>query len=363
MIRRPRLHIDWPLLLGLSLLFGISLLVSLSASGGDLPQLQAQAMRWLVGGVMMLAVAQLSPALLLRWTPYVYALGLLLLIAVAVAGDMGKGAQRWLQIGPIRFQPSELMKLAVPMAIAWYFSDRQLPPKFHELLIATGLILLPAGLIFKQPDLGTALLVSAAGFIVIFLAGIRWRWIIATAAAAAAAAPFAWQHLHAYQRQRVLTFLSPESDPLGSGYHIIQSNIAIGSGGLFGKGFLNGTQNQLSFLPESSTDFIFAVLAEEFGFVGALFLLALYGIVIGRSFVIAASAQSTYGRLLSGSLLLTFVIYILVNIGMVSGVLPVVGIPLPLISYGGTSMLTLMVGFGLLMSIQSHRQMFHGGIS
>ncbi|MCG2633332.1 MAG: rod shape-determining protein RodA [Gammaproteobacteria bacterium] len=360
MNRLPRIRADWLLALGLLLLCSISLLAALSASGGDMAQLQAQGNRWLIAVLVMVAVAQLPPTLLLRWSPYLYLAGLLLLIAVAVVGDVGKGAQRWLQVGPIRFQPSELMKLAVPMTIAWYFAERQLPPRLHELLVATLMILLPAGLIFRQPDLGTALLVSASGFIVIFLAGIRWRWIISTAVLAAAAAPLAWQRLHDYQRQRVLTFLSPESDPLGTGYHIIQSNIAIGSGGLFGKGFLNGTQSQLEFLPESATDFIFAVLAEEYGFIGILLLLATYSIIVSRSFFISATAQSTYGRLLCGSLTLTFVIYILVNIGMVSGLLPVVGVPLPLISYGGTSMMTLMIGFGLLMSIQSHRQMFYG---
>jgi len=360
MTRPPRIRVDWPLALGLLLLCGASLLVSLSASGGDTGQLQAQATRWLAATVIMLVVAQLPPTMLLRWSPYLYTLGLLLLVAVMMMGDVGKGAQRWLQLGPIRFQPSELMKLAVPMAIAWYFSERHLPPRLHEIAIAIVMILLPAALIFRQPDLGTALLVSAAGFTVIFLAGIRWRWLLAAALIGAAAAPLAWQRLHDYQRQRVLTFLSPESDPLGSGYHIIQSNIAIGSGGLFGKGFLNGTQNQLKFLPESSTDFIFAVLAEEAGFVGALLLLTLYGLIAARGFYIAVTAQSTYNRLLSGSLILTFIIYILVNIGMVCGLLPVVGVPLPLISYGGTSMMTLMIGFGLLMSIESHRQMFHG---
>jgi rod shape determining protein RodA len=305
----------------------------------------------------LLGLAQVPADRLALWSPWVYALGLMLLVWVEVAGVIGKGAQRWLDFGVIRFQPSEIMKLAVPMMLAWYFADRPLPPRLRELAVAAILVAVPAALIARQPDLGTALLVSAAGLFVIFLAGIGWRLIAGLAALALAAAPVLWHFMHDYQRRRVLTLLNPENDPMGAGYHIIQSEIAIGSGGLYGKGWTNGTQSQLDFLPERSTDFIFAVFGEEFGFLGVVGLLVLYAFIILRGLYIAANAQDTYARLLAGALSLSFFVYCFVNMGMVSGILPVVGVPLPLISYGGTSMVTLMTAFGMLMSIHSHRRL------
>jgi rod shape determining protein RodA len=281
----------------------------------------------------------------------------LLLLAVLFFGDVGKGAQRWLNLGVFKFQPSEMVKLAVPLMIAWYLAKQPLPPKLKTIALTFTLIAIPVGLIAKQPDLGTSLLVGSAGIFALFLAGISWRFIITLFGLAAAAAPVVWINMHNYQKQRVLTFLDPEKDPLGSGYHIIQSKIAIGSGGLFGKGWFNGTQSQLDFLPERHTDFIFAVLSEEFGLVGVLLLLSLYLFVILRGLYIASQAQETFGRLLSGSLILVFFVYLFVNTGMVSGLLPVVGVPLPLVSYGGTSLVTLMAGFGILMSIHTHRKL------
>jgi rod shape determining protein RodA len=302
-------------------------------------------------------MAQISPGWLRRGSPLIYALGLVLLTLVLVTGDIGKGAQRWLDLGFIRFQPSEMMKLAVPMMLAWFLADSRLPPSALRLLSAGVLVIVPTLLIAKQPDLGTALLIVSSGFFVLFLAGIYWRVLIGLLLSAAAIAPVAWHFMHEYQRQRVHTFLDPEQDPMGTGYHIIQSKIAIGSGGLYGKGWLNGTQSHLEFLPERSTDFIFAVLGEEFGLIGILILLATYSFIILRSLHIATQAQDTFTCLLAGSLALTFGVYVLVNTGMVTGLLPVVGVPLPLISYGGTSMVTLMAGFGILMSIQTHRKL------
>jgi rod shape determining protein RodA len=350
-------HIDLPLLAGLLLLCGFGLVVLYSASGENFDQLQRQASRILLAFTVMLAVAQLNPATLRRWSPWLYLAGLLMLIAVLLFGEVGKGAQRWLDLGIVRFQPSELVKLAVPMMIAWYLAEKRLPPSWQRLLAAALMIVIPVLLIAKQPDLGTALLVTSAGVFVLFLAGISWRLIGGLAVAAAGAAPVIWYLMRDYQRQRVLTFLDPEKDPLGAGYHIIQSKIAIGSGGLYGKGWLNGTQSQLDFLPERHTDFIFAVLSEEFGLIGVLILLAMYLFVIGRGLYIATRAQDTFTRLLAGSMTLVFFVYLFVNTGMVAGLMPVVGVPLPLVSYGGTSLVTLMAGFGILMSIHTHRRL------
>ena len=286
-----------------------------------------------------------------------FAAGILLLFAVLVGGEISGGAQRWLDLYIVRFQPSEMMKLAVPMMVAWYLADARLPPNRFQLLASGIMIAVPMLMIAKQPDLGTALLIASAGFFVLFLAGLHWRILIALAVVTAAATPLVWHYMHEYQRQRVITFLHPENDPLGTGYHIIQSKIAIGSGGLFGKGWLNGTQSQLDFLPERSTDFIFAVLGEEFGFIGILVLFAFYTFIVVRGILIAIQAQDTYTRLLAGSLSMTFFVYVIVNTGMVTGILPVVGLPLPAISYGGTSIVTLMTGFGILMSIQTHRKL------
>ncbi len=352
-----RLHLDTPLLLCLLILAVISLFVLYSASGQNIDVIWRQAIRLGAAFFIMLVLAQINPATFNRWTPWLFALGLSLLLAVLWVGETGKGAQRWLDLGLFRFQPSEIMKLAVPMMVAWYLSDHPLPPNLRRLAIALLVILIPTLLIAKQPDLGTALLVASAGIFVLLFAGISWRLIFASTAILAAGAPVLWHFMHDYQRQRVLTFLNPEQNPLGAGYHIIQSKIAIGSGGLYGKGWLNGTQSQLNFLPERSTDFIFAAYAEEFGLFGILALLAVYLLIIMRGLLIASQAQDSYTRLLAGSLVMTFFIYIFVNIGMVTGLLPVVGIPLPLVSYGGTSMVTLMAGFGILMSIHTHRKL------
>ncbi|MGC3871928.1 rod shape-determining protein RodA [Halomonas sp. GXIMD04776] len=353
-----RIHVD-PWLLGLLLVLMLAGLVVLySASGQRLPVVMAQATRLGVAVVTMLVLAQFTPGTLYRWSLPLYAAGFLMLVAVEVMGDVGMGAQRWLVIpGVVRFQPSELMKLAMPMMVAAYLHRRPLPPRIKDILICAAIIGAPVVLIAKQPDLGTSLLVACAAIFVLLLAGLSWRLIAFLGAAAAAALPLLWLNMHAYQRQRVLTFLNPESDPLGAGWNIIQSTTAIGSGGVQGKGWTQGTQSQLEFLPERHTDFIIAVLGEEFGLVGMLLILTLYLLIVTRGLVIANSAQDTYGRLVAGSITLTFFIYVFVNIGMVSGILPVVGVPLPLVSFGGTSSVTLLAGFGILMSIQSHRRL------
>ena len=351
------LRLDAPLLAGVLLICGFGLVVLWSAGGQDSGLIIRQLVRLGVAFGVMLAVAQVPPKMLRLWSPWLFAGGVLLLVAVLVAGDFGKGAQRWLDLGVVRFQPSEIMKLAVPMMAAWYLHDRPLPPRFRELLVLLVLVAVPASLIVQQPDLGTALLVGSAGLLVVLLGGLRLRLMILLGAAGAALAPVLWHFMHDYQRRRVLTLFNPESDPLGAGYHIIQSKIAIGSGGLFGKGWGNGSQAQLEFLPERSTDFIFAVLGEEFGLIGLACLMAGYLFLVARGMYIALQAQDTYTRLLAGSISLTFFVYVFVNTGMVTGLLPVVGVPLPLVSYGGTSMVTLMAGFGILMSINGHRNL------
>ena len=351
------MHFDAALLFGLLAVSALGLFVLYSSAGGDDRLVSRQIIRLGIAFGGMVLVAQLRPQWLLRWTPWLYGLGLALLVAVLVVGDVGKGAQRWLDLGFVRFQPSEMMKLAVPMMVAWYLSDKRLPPTYKRMLIAGGLIAKPVLLIAVQPDLGTSLLIACAGFFALFLAGLSWKLLGGLALLATASAPVLWHFMHDYQRQRVITFLNPEQDPLGTGYHIIQSKIAIGSGGMFGKGWLNGTQAHLEFLPERSTDFIFAVLGEEFGLFGIGVIVTIYSFIIVRSLYIAAQAQDTYGRLLGGSLAMTFFIYFIVNTGMVTGLLPVVGLPLPLVSYGGTSMVTLMAGFGILMSIHTHRKL------
>jgi len=280
-----------------------------------------------------------------------------LLLIVMVIGDTAMGAQRWLDLGFIRFQPSEIMKIAVPLVCAWYLHERPLPPTWLNVVILLVAVLVPAAIVVEQPDLGTGMLITASGVMVVLLAGLRARYIVAGVVLLAGSAFFGWQFLHDYQRQRVLTFLDPQNDPLGSGYHIIQSQIAIGSGGAFGKGYMNGSQAQLEFLPERSTDFIFAVIGEEWGLIGLVIVLLLYAFVIGRALYLAATAQDTFARLITGSLALTFAVYALINAGMVTGLLPVVGVPLPLISFGGTSMVTLMAGFGILMAVNARRRL------
>ncbi len=351
-----KLHIDGPLLVGLLLICGLGLFVLYSAVGESNRLLMNQVVRLGVACVAMLIVAQLQPGFLRRWTPWGYLLGLILLVLVLTSGEVGQGARRWLDFG-IRFQPSEAMKLGVPMMAAWFLHDRHIPPKIGHLAIIAVMIIVPTILIARQPDLGTALLIAASGIIVIILAGMSFRLIIGLGIAAVPGALVLWNFMKDYQKQRVLTLLDPDSDPLGAGYNIIQSKIAIGSGGTFGKGWTNGSQAQLEFLPERDTDFIFAVLGEEFGLLGALTLLALYMFVIGRGLYIAVQAHDTYSRLLAGSISLTFMVYVFVNTAMVTGLVPVVGVPLPLVSFGGTSMVTLMAGFGILMSIHSHRKL------
>jgi len=351
-----RLHIDGPLLGGLLLISALGLIVLYSAVGESMRLWMNQLVRLGVALVAMFIVAQIPPGFLRRWTPWAYIGGLILLALVLLTGEVGQGARRWLDLG-IRFQPSEIMKLAVPMMAAWYLHDRQIPPRFSQILIIAVIIVVPTVLIARQPDLGTALLIAASGIIVIVLAGLSIRLMIALAVLSVPGAYGLWQLMQDYQKQRVLTLLNPDSDPLGAGYNIIQSKIAIGSGGLFGKGWTNGSQAQLEFLPERDTDFIFAVMGEELGLLGVLALIALYMFVVGRGLYIAIQAPDTYSRLLAGSISLTFFVYVFVNTAMVTGLVPVVGIPLPLVSFGGTSMVTLMAGFGILMSIHSHRKL------
>jgi rod shape determining protein RodA len=351
------LHIDGALLTGILAILAVGLAGLYSAVGQNPALLLSQGVRITVALGAMLVMAQVEPVFLRRAAPWVYGLGTVLLILVLVTGDVGKGAQRWLDIG-IRFQPSEIMKLGLPLMLAWVLHHRPLPPSFGLIVLTLLLTMVPVGLIAIQPDLGTAILIVLSGATVIFLAGIGARYIIGAITIGVGAVPMLWYFvMHDYQKRRVLTLLDPDSDPLGAGYHIIQSKIAIGSGGLFGKGWLNGSQGQLEFLPERSTDFIFAVVGEEFGLLGALTILLIYLFIVSRGLYIAAMAQDTFSRLLAGSISLTFFFYVFVNTAMVTGLLPVVGVPLPLVSAGGTSMVTLLAGFGILMSIQTHRKL------
>jgi rod shape determining protein RodA len=351
------LQLDGPLVLGLALIAVYGQFVLYSASGGDWNTVVRGSIRLCIGALAMLVCAQIKPGQLRRLSPWLYLVGLVLLIIVDAIGYVGKGAQRWLDLGLFRFQPSEIMKLAVPMACAWYLRERALPPDGKTLLILAVIILVPTLLTIVQPDLGTGLLILMSGGLVVLFAGLQ-AWIIALLGGASVAAAWGgWYLLHDYQRQRVLTFLDPQSDPLGAGYHIIQSTIAIGSGGVTGKGYLQGTQGQLEFLPERSTDFVFAVIGEELGLLGALLLLALYLAVVARALYLASQMRDTFARLLSGCLATIFFVYVFINAGMVSGLLPVVGVPLPLVSYGGTSMVTLLAGFGMLMALHANRKL------
>lgn len=352
------IHLDPWLLLALVVVVAFGLVVLNSAALGDETLLANQMLR--LGGafVAMLIVAQLNPRLCLRWSPMLYVAGLAMLIVVLFVGATAKGAQRWLDLpGLPRFQPSEIMKLAVPLAIAWYLHDRPLPPSWKELGVSIALFAVPAGLIFLQPDLGTGIMVAGGGIAVVLLSGVRWRLVVAGGALALVSTPVLWFFaLYDYQKARWLTFLDPERDPLGAGWNIIQSKTALGSGGFAGKGLGEGTQSQLEFLPESRTDFIIAVIGEELGLLGVTALLALYLVVIARALFIAVRAPDTFGRLAAGGLTLVFFAYVFVNIAMVSGMLPVVGVPLPLVSYGGTSAITLLLGFGIVMAIHTHRR-------
>ncbi|MGN1392902.1 MAG: rod shape-determining protein RodA [Succinivibrionaceae bacterium] len=351
------LHIDIPLLFGLFLALGLSLFVLYSASGQHYEMLIKQILRTILSFVFMLVIAQINPKFLERGAWLFFIICILLLLGVTFFGEISKGARRWLNIGFMRIQPSEFLKITMPIMISSFIAKEAIPPKFFRTLGAILLVCIPTIMIAKQPDLGTAILVSTSGLFVIFLGGLSWWWIILGLISVASLFPIMWFYLmHDYQKQRILTFLNPENDPLSTGYHIIQSKIAIGSGGLLGKGWLHGTQSQLDFLPEPHTDFIFAVLAEELGFMGFLVLISLYLYIIFRCLYISIQASNTFERLLGGSISLTFFFYIFVNIGMVSGLLPVVGVPLPLISFGGTSMVTLSAGFGIIMAIKSYNK-------
>lgn len=351
-------HLDSNLMQALLFLIGFGLIILYSAGNESVHTVEGQCVRLACAALVLIGVAQIPPYRLRMIAPWLFFVGLFLLIAVMAMGDVGKGARRWLDFGVIRFQPSEIMKLALPMYLAALLHEKILPLPFKTLCLCFFIIFIPVGLTALQPDLGTALMLLLTGFCVIFLAGLPYRYLTLVAILAASTLPVLWHFMHAYQRQRVLTFLNPETDPLGHGYHIIQSKIAIGSGGLFGKGWLMGTQSHLNFLPEHATDFIFAVAGEELGLLGVLILLLIYAWVIGRGLIIAYTAQDTFSRLLAGSLAIAFFFNVFVNIGMVCGLLPVVGIPLPLVSYGGTSMVTLMAAFGVLMSIQTHRRLW-----
>ncbi len=352
-----RHHIDFPLMLGLFLALCFSLFVLYSASGQEVDMLVRQFTRTGMAFVLMIAVAQIPPKYFSKMSIYLYLLGIVLLVLVELFGDISKGAQRWLNLGFIRIQPSELFKVVMPLAVATFLSKFPMPPKLLHTIGAFCIVGAPTVLILMQPDLGTATLVAVSGCIAIFVAGLSWWWIITAAVAGASAMPLVWNFvLHDYQKQRIFTLLDPSSDPLGAGYHIIQSKIAIGSGGLYGKGWLQGSQSQLDFIPEPHTDFIFAVLSEETGLVGFLILMSLYCFIIGRSVLITLSAKDNFEKILCGSFTFTFMFYVFVNIGMVSGILPVVGVPLPLISYGGTAMITLIICFGIMMSIHTHKK-------
>lgn len=360
MQRRPsaimRFHIDIPLLLLLLVLSAYGLVVLYSASGQNMDAVYRQGRYFAVAFIVMILAAQISLQRYARWAPWLYLAGVATLVAVLLVGVGAKGAQRWLQIGGFRFQPSEIMKLAVPLVVAWFLAARVLPPRFPAVVGALILLVLPAGLIVIQPDLGTSLLIASSGFFVLFMAGIGWRYIFGAVVLAAASAWPVWMYgLKEYQKQRILTMFNPESDKLGAGWNIIQSKTAIGSGGWDGKGWLQSTQSRLDFLPESHTDFIIAVLAEEHGLQGIILLMSIYLLILMRGFWIGAHAQTSFGRMMAGSLTLTFFVYIFVNMGMVAGLLPVVGVPLPLVSAGGTSVVTLLAGFGVLMAISTEK--------
>ena len=353
---QQRLHIDFPLLLAFLTIFMISLTTIYSASNSNIDAVVNQAIKILISISAMAIVAQFSPLSYGRVGPWLFFLCLVLLILVLLIGETRNGATRWLNIG-ISFQPSELMKIAMPLMIARYISSGALPPTVFSVGVSITIVLVPSYLIMEQPDLGTSILIAFSGLVVIFLSGLKKRYLAVAFGLFLAYLPLMWANMHPFQKNRVLAFLNPGSDPTGSGYHLIQSKIAIGSGGIFGKGWLNSTQGQLDFLPERTTDFIFAILAEEFGFLGVSLLIGIYLFIIGRGIMIAINAQDLFSRLLASSISLTFFVYVFVNIAMTTGLLPVVGIPLPLISSGGTSMLTIMVGLGMLMSVQTHRRL------
>ncbi len=351
------IHVDVPMLLLLLIISAYGLLILYSAVGQQIEPVISQGTKILVGLSAMLVIAQISPIVYMRLAPWIFLIGLIALALIYFFGVEVKGARRWLRIpGIVTFQPSEIMKLMLPLILAWYFQERHLPPKARHVFWSLMIIVIPVMLIAFQPDLGTSLIIAASGLFVLLLAGVSWRLVFSTIGIGVLTAPVLWFVLRDYQQQRILTLLDPERDPLGAGWNIIQSKTAIGSGGLFGKGLFEGTQSNLDFLPESQTDFIVAVLGEELGLAGVVGLLILYLLLIGRGVILSVQAQDTFGRLLSGSITFTFFVYVFVNMGMVSGILPVVGVPLPFVSYGGTSVLTLFIGFGFLMSVRTHRR-------
>jgi rod shape determining protein RodA len=350
-------RIDGPLMAALALTLALGLTVVYSAGGASLDRVAGQARNLAVALLALWLFAHVPPQLLMRLALPTYLAGLALLVGVALFGEVRNGARRWLSLGFTTIQPSEVMKIGVPLVLAWYFHRREEALRMRDFSVAALLLAIPVGLIARQPDLGTALLIFASGFFVIFLAGLSWKVLVSLVAGGAASLPFIWSVMHDYQRRRILTLLDPMEDPLGAGYHIIQSTIAIGSGGVLGKGWLNGTQAQLDFVPERSTDFILAVFGEEFGLAGNVVLIVLYLLIIGRGLMIAANASTVFARLAAGAITLTFFTYAFVNMGMVSGILPVVGVPLPMVSYGGTALLSILAGFGILMSISTHKQL------
>lgn len=350
-------HLDAPLFFITIAIMGVGLATVFSATYDSQNRLMGQFINMAVAMTLMWGVAQVPPQKLMRFAVPLYVIGLVLLVLVFLFGIKVNGARRWLNIGITRIQPSEIMKLAMPLMLAWYFHKYEAALKWRHYAVAALLLIIPFGLVAKQPDLGTAILIGAAGFYVLFFAGLQWKIILGLAAAGIAAAPILWNFLHDYQRRRIMTLIDPTSDPLGSGYHIIQSTIAIGSGGVAGKGWLQGTQTHLEFIPEKHTDFIFAVYSEEWGLIGNAVLLILYLLLIGRGMMIAANASTLFARLLAGSITLSLFTYAFINMGMVSGIMPVVGVPLPFMSYGGTALVTLCTGLGILMSIQTHRML------
>lgn len=352
-----RLHLDGPLLTGIFILILMGLAILYSGSNQDSGMVFSQGIKFILAFIGMIILAQIPPEKYRIFAPWLFGFTVLLLVGVLVTGQVSQGARRWLGVGAFRFQPSEIMKLAMPLMLAWYFHQYDLPPRLDQIIVSGLALIVPFFLIAKQPDLGTALLILASGGSVLILAGLYWRIVFGLGTVTAICMPVIWHFLHDYQKQRVLTFLNPERDPLGSGYHIIQSKIAIGSGGFFGKGFLHGSQAHLAFLPEHATDFIFAVCGEELGFLGCFLLISIYLFIVARCLYISSQAQDTFGRLLSGSLAIAFFMGVFINIGMVTGLLPVVGLPLPMVSYGGTAVITSLASFGIIMSIHTHRKL------